>query len=88
MQITPQKQAQGVQIKSNFYIDLNGYFREISDYIGLFCAGEHFEPVERTFGRENGEKGPELGLFERGRTQVLLMGMPGSSLGLPSIKNR
>jgi len=48
-------------IKSNFYIDLIGYFRGISDYTRNKSASEHAEPVETMFDSEKWETEPVLG---------------------------
>jgi len=56
--------SEQARLKSNFYFVLIGYFREISDYTRNKSAGEHFEPAERTFGREKGETEPELDVFQ------------------------
>jgi len=52
-----------MNIKSNFYFVLIGYFREISDIKGDKSAGEHPIPVESGFDGKKGETEPVLGLF-------------------------
>jgi len=52
-----------MKIMSNFYFVLICYFREISDLIDIFYAGEHPIPVESRFDEEKGETEPVTGVF-------------------------
>jgi hypothetical protein len=68
----PQKRPAGMNIKSNFFFDLIGYFREISDIKRDKSAGEHQRSVEDKFDGEKGETEPVLGLFEGNTTGPLI----------------
>jgi hypothetical protein len=52
-----------MNIKSNFYFVLIGYFREISDIKGDKSAGEHPIPIESGFDGKKWETEPVSGLF-------------------------
>ena len=52
-----------MNIKSNFYFVLIGYFREISDIKGDKSAGEHQRSVEDAFDGKIWETEPVSGLF-------------------------
>ena len=58
-----------MNIKSNFYIDLIGYFREISDIKRDKSAGEHQRSVEDIFDGKTWETEPVSGIFHSGEQE-------------------
>jgi hypothetical protein len=74
-----------MNIKSNFYFVLIGYFREIRDIKGDKSAGEHQRSVERRFDCEKWETEPVSGVFCHRWIQIHLVRYQSLFLGLSYI---